>query len=342
MDGRSDGVEAPPLQLARRGRHARGVSVILGTNRDEGSLFAPLAPLIDWDWHVPLDDEDVRKLLAHVLSGGGGETAIGEGGDGDGGGIDDLVDAVMARYPSPAGNRAAVDALALPLAAFKRVFSRWGATLGGRGDARDARGPRLDDGSRGDGSSTAARTGYDTQLGRLSAIISDQMFTCPARRMAAALSATNRVKDHEMAIRAPSLAERGGSVAPVWLYQFTYDVRWSGPLRTCHGSDVPYVFRRFRGLPPFSRDARMAAAFLRYWRDLAHSGDPNDPGEVIDGRSVGECGADCVAWPRWATGSTSTRGGVSLDLNLPAATVEGLSDDLCDFWDEVERNRTII
>lgn len=122
----------------------------------------------------------------------------------------------------------------------------------------------------------------------------------------------------------------------------------------------------------------MADVFLHYWSGLAFHGDPNGAaaavrtatavrggggnenkikkwgrgGEVDDyddgggGEfNVNACGADCVEWPRWGSRrgrAGGSREGVTLALNLPAATVEGLRDDRCDFWDEVEANRTTI
>lgn len=202
VDGLVEGVEASPLETFRSGRNTPGLPVILGSNRDEGTIFAPAVPFVDGDWHVPMNDDDVRRLLAHVLGGGGrGEKTI--GGPARGPTLDDMVEAVMARYPFPAIalDESGVDDSSGAGGSLGRFLGLWdvGGVIERWMDvlftARSASSTGKTD--------QKVMGRYRTQLGRLVSIITDQMFTCSARRVASAL--------HDAS-------------TPVWLYHFTFDI----------------------------------------------------------------------------------------------------------------------
>jgi hypothetical protein len=303
VDGLADGVEAAPLRMVRSGRFKPGVPVILGSNRDEGTLFAPTVPLMDGDWHAPLDDEDVRRFLLHVLGGGTrgvhhGQPVSGGGDSGGeaarvGGNLGEMVDAIMARYPSPAAAAAAAAATnaAAPgeeedsdhddsggnVADLNRFFGRFGG--GGLGVIKGFLVRLLDGVSFYTRSAVPVPTSsgpprrYRTQLGRLASIITDQTFTCSARRMASALHDAGlaaeaaeaeeaEAEEAAEAAEAEAAEEAGGlgnmgnpgnpllrrgrsnpssdtpETAGVWLYHFTFDTPGHEVLGTFHGGAV--------------------------------------------------------------------------------------------------------
>jgi para-nitrobenzyl esterase len=147
VDGAPDGVPAVPLAALSSSSHTRRVPVIVGTVKDEGSMFAALAPAVLGDAPRPLTEPQLATLLHRMYN-------------------DTTVDAMLLRYA--------------------------------------------------DGSPTA----------RLSALLRDALFVCPARRVASALS------------------RAGGDV---FLYHFDYVLHWPESrllgLGTYHASELPFVFR---------------------------------------------------------------------------------------------------
>ena len=315
-------------------------------------------PFITRDFHVPMNDDDVRRLVEHAMAAGAGA--------GGGASAPQRVDAVMARYPFPATPQDAAAARGLPAVFVDgnsgRSKSGGGGGGGGGGDGGGFvewlwRLLGRDGGGGGDGATDSRPPRYRTQVGRISAIITDQMFTCAARRMAAALTAAGEPR--------------------AWLYQFNFNVPGHQVLGTYHSSDLSFVFRSFDaldtleqrvsgGLLPVPRVERMSNVILRYWRGMAAAGDPNvvTPGgapgapggqgaqgaqgalgpqeaQGVRGDQGGNDAADM--WPWWGGsvgGGGPVPGGVSLDLDLPAALVGGLQKNLCDFWDELAGTRT--
>jgi para-nitrobenzyl esterase len=162
VDGAAAGVPELPLLALQRSRR---VPVIIGTVRDEGTMFAKLAPALMGDAPLPLTDAQLAALLARVYNA-------------------TSVATMLQRYP--------------------------------------------------DGSAAA----------RLSAILRDALFVCPARRAAAAL------------------ATAGGDA---YLYHFTFPLRapdkFAG-LGTFHSSELEYVFGNPR-LHVFDKDERAMAVSAR-------------------------------------------------------------------------------
>jgi hypothetical protein len=67
------GLPDSPLRLMRKGRinHApdgSNISVIMGTNQDEGSLFVLFAPLIARDATLPMMEPQLRAAITHMVS----------------------------------------------------------------------------------------------------------------------------------------------------------------------------------------------------------------------------------------------------------------------------------
>lgn len=134
----------------------------------------------------------------------------------------------------------------------------------------------------------------------LIAVTTDATWTCPARRIARALSASQ--------------------TQPVFRYFFT----WRSPgvagslVGATHGLEIPFVFRTFEafsaGFMPDAAALALADATQGYWTRLAAAGDVNG-------------GSDPV-WPRFPAG-----GDVALELGAPLAVLNGVRTADCDFID---------
>ena len=142
------------------------------------------------------------------------------------------------------------------------------------------------------------------------AILTDYMFRCPARRLAAALHAAPRV-------------------SPTFAYRFVQRSNHT-PVEACRGlachtMELPFLFEQPEPPLAFSRDeAALARAMAAAWASFAWTG---APGAV--GRGAGAAGA---AWPRWTVGGDET-----LELRWPPHLSGGpdapACDAVCDFWD---------
>jgi len=129
------------------------------------------------------------------------------------------------------------------------------------------------------------------------ALVTDVVFTCPARRAARALQAK---KPH--------------------VYRFVFAHARDATLGATHGSELPFVFGTVK--QPSADEAALARAMVGYWTRFAHTGDPN--------------GRDAPAWlpyapntdvylelaPRIATRANVDSAGCDLlDTLVPAAEV---------------------
>ena len=219
IDGLADGVPEMPLAALSR---ARRVPVVVGTVRDEGTMFAAVAGAMLGKAPAPLSDAgELAELLGRVYNAS-------------------TVAAVLLRYAS--------------------------------------------------GSPTA----------RLSVILRDSLFACPARRTAAALA---------------------GAGGRAWQYVFDFRLRWEasrlGALGTYHASELPFVFRN-HGKYDFGGDAdeKVEALFSRLWAAFAHDADP-------------AAGAP-PAWPAYDAEDETV-----LRLNEAPSAVTHLWQN-CSFWDNVQ------
>lgn len=131
------------------------------------------------------------------------------------------------------------------------------------------------------------------------AAFTDEVFTCPARRMAR------------------QLATRG---IPVWRYVFKYapSPYLVLPYGPGHGLDLPFVFGNFPnaiGLKPDGEDRKVAEAISEYWTSFAHGSAP--------------ASAHGIVWPQYDPAHAST---LLLDSHFKVA--DGLRDVNCDYWDK--------
>ena len=132
----------------------------------------------------------------------------------------------------------------------------------------------------------------------LSAVTTDGLYACPARRLARAQSAAG---------------------ADVYLYAFEHEPE--APLITglgvFHIAEVSYVFGIDSPLATTQRDELpLVAAMQGYWTRFARTGDPN--------------GDDAVAWPEYSASDDE-----SLVLDLTIATQAEYKQAQCAFWDSV-------
>lgn len=132
----------------------------------------------------------------------------------------------------------------------------------------------------------------------LVALTTDAVWTCPTRRLARTLAASQSV--------------------PVYRYFFT----WRAPgalgaiLGASHGIDVPFVFRTFSalGFTPDAQAIALSESMQGYWARLASSGDPN--------------GASALAWPRFPVG-----GDAALVFDNALSTLTDVRGADCDVMD---------
>ena len=153
----------------------------------------------------------------------------------------------------------------------------------------------------------------------LSYVLTDYWFKCSSARMAA-------------------LADAQGQ--PAYVYRFNHSNMSLGKVletyhlpkvcerRTCHASEIPFVFSNYANYSSIVRpdEKAMSAALSEYWTSFVRSGDPNGGGAA-------------VAWPRY---NASER----LNLRVAAAGMEVESSEsgqkgalptlgVCAFWDSV-------
>jgi para-nitrobenzyl esterase len=138
----------------------------------------------------------------------------------------------------------------------------------------------------------------------LSAIGTDMLFACPARRVAQALS--EHVPTFAYEFNDPNAPQR--FIPPA-----------SFPLGAYHASEVQYLFDLPNPLnvPGLNSDQQqLADAMTGYWTQFARAGDPN--------------GAGAPQWPPYTVASD-----LFMSLKPPVPVVEGgfAADHKCAFWD---------
>ena len=134
---------------------------------------------------------------------------------------------------------------------------------------------------------------YGSPKQAFDALVTDVVFTCPARRAARALR---------------------GHQPHVYRYLFTHVTeqnRDKGAGAT-HGAEIPFVFGT-RTDPPISEDA-LAAAMMGYWTRFARTGDPD--------------GGGAPAWPAYDPATDSY-----LELDTTISARSGLRAAACDLLD---------
>jgi para-nitrobenzyl esterase len=137
---------------------------------------------------------------------------------------------------------------------------------------------------------------YPSPQAALVALLSDQRFVCPSRRIARAAS---------------------GHGSPVYRYFFQRQAQTAmGSLPAQHGIELLYVFGTMLDIPgfvPAPADADLGVAMRGYWSTLL-GGAPSADGQP--------------AWPLYDPALDTT---LVLDANV--AAVDGIRTTECDFWD---------
>ncbi len=143
---------------------------------------------------------------------------------------------------------------------------------------------------------------YDSPRAALVDLLTDSVFTCPARQWAR------------------RLATNGSS--SVFSYYFTRKaVTKQGRQPAAHGMELLYVFGSMVDIPfftPAPADAALSEAMMGYWTRFAAAGDPNNGGNAAD-------------WPAFDSASESY---LRLDADIEMGT--HLKSDKCDFWDALQ------
>ncbi len=129
----------------------------------------------------------------------------------------------------------------------------------------------------------------------------DEVYTCPARRIARAAAA--------------------GQAEPVFRYFFTksLDSTSAASYGAYHSLELPFVFGtldKFPGFTPSARERALSDAMNGYWSRFAANGNPNGPGATL--------------WPRYDPALDTY-----LDLDNVTTSGEGVRASRCDFWDAV-------
>jgi para-nitrobenzyl esterase len=146
---------------------------------------------------------------------------------------------------------------------------------------------------------------YGDSVGRaLTAIGTDALFACPARRATRSLSKFVPTYAYEFADpNAPQIF-----IGPA-----------SFPYGAYHGSEVQYLFDvpNQTGAPPLdAAQQQLADTMKRYWTQFARAGDPN--------------GAGTPSWPRYTTANDTFQ---SLAPPIPAPVTGFAAEHKCAFWE---------
>jgi para-nitrobenzyl esterase len=139
---------------------------------------------------------------------------------------------------------------------------------------------------------------YGSPKDAAAAAITDAAFTCPARRVARALT---------------------GAGVPTYRYHFAHvpESALIMGLGSFHSSEIPFVFGNATALEPNTptdAETPLSKAMMGYWGRMAKAADPN--------------GAGAVAWPKYDAQSEPD---VVLDLTISTEQAYKKAD--CDFWD---------
>jgi para-nitrobenzyl esterase len=132
-----------------------------------------------------------------------------------------------------------------------------------------------------------------------SAVLTDSMFLCPARRVGRAIAATGTPTfryDFVHAVPRPEL-ELGAFHTSELLFVFGNEFCWFGPCVSLQQSEMP-----------------LSRSMMGYWGRIAKTGDPNGGGRY--------------EWPKYDRGTET-----ELVLDLWPSTEKELEKAQCDFWD---------
>jgi len=88
IDGTAAGMPKMPLDSIKAGEHCRDVNLMAGTTSNEGSLFIPVVPSWVPGISLPMDTDDVRPLMHHILD----EVLTVQG-------VDDNYEELLSHYP---------------------------------------------------------------------------------------------------------------------------------------------------------------------------------------------------------------------------------------------------
>lgn len=148
---------------------------------------------------------------------------------------------------------------------------------------------------------------YPTPRKAMIAATTDELHTCPTRRIAAAAAAP----------------VAGAPSTPVFRYFFTHAVDNNATVRNFgafHTLEIMYVFRGWGTYTPSADEAALADAMGAYWVRMATMGRPNGD-DALD-----------FDWPRY-----QPREDNYLRLDNTTEPLQGLRTEACDFWDGTGR-----
>ncbi len=140
---------------------------------------------------------------------------------------------------------------------------------------------------------------YPTAQAAFTAATTDEIHTCPTRRVVAAAAEEQD--------------------APVFRFLFTHALQNDlvrGKFGASHGFELEFLFEGLRGYVPVGAEIELSRAMVANWAQLARAGDPNGPGRT--------------AWPVSQPDSDAF-----LRLDTPITAAAGVRTAQCDFWDEV-------
>ena len=145
---------------------------------------------------------------------------------------------------------------------------------------------------------------YGESVGRaVSAIATDDVFSCPARRATRAMSRFVPTFQYEL---------KDPNVPQVFLPPASF------PYGAYHSSDLLFLFDSpTRGRAPLSADEeRLAEAMAGYWTQFARTGDPNS-----------------ASTPKWSPYEVGTEALQSLAPPTPVSETAFAGDHKCGFWE---------
>jgi para-nitrobenzyl esterase len=145
---------------------------------------------------------------------------------------------------------------------------------------------------------------YGESVGRaVSAIATDDVFSCPARRATQAMSQFVPTFQYEL---------KDPNVPQVLLPPASY------PYGAYHSSDLLFLFDSpTRGHAPLSADEeRLAEGMVGYWTQFSRAGDPNS-----------------ASTPKWSPYEVGTEASQSLHPPTPVSETGFARDHKCGFWD---------
>ena len=148
---------------------------------------------------------------------------------------------------------------------------------------------------------------------RLSMIVGDYLFICPARQLLATISEGQQ---------------------NTWGYHWNRGIIYNDTStfcyeKPCHGTELVYVFGTVTlwGQQFLPSDASLSRQIQTYWRNMANNSDPNiGPGGIEE-------------YPVWT--SYSTEVGAQMCFDIPIGDVSyNYRDNVCDFLDTISYDRS--